>query len=101
MVFDDITANGQSAVFRKDPTGVRFFFVRKGTEFKAGDIGFRSDQPVSIHLKNARGALCSGGAEISFHHPGLAAAVVGGKVADDPQRVKLPAGSHSLELKMK
>jgi len=83
---DGLVVRARSAVFRKADSGPIFYFVRKGTRFQAGGVGFESDKPVTIHVRGKVGRVVSPGATVTIRRRGETATL------------KLDEGTHELRL---
>lgn len=63
---------GRAACYRLQGERLRFFFVRRGVAFRAGDVGFTADKPVSLHLRGGTGrAWADEATKMRLYHPGI------------------------------
>ncbi|MFT4568401.1 MAG: hypothetical protein ACI9FN_003370 [Saprospiraceae bacterium] len=49
----------------------QYYFVRHGTDFSIGSIGFESDSPISIYVKGQKGVIVSEGTKIKLKGNGI------------------------------
>lgn len=71
IVSNEITFNADLVVVRKSQSSIPFYFVRNGTKLSVQNIGFESDNPVTIYCKNKSGTIITEGAKIKLAGTGI------------------------------
>lgn len=101
----NIIWQAKALVARHIDDALAFYFVRHGTQCLHQSVGFTSDQPISLHMRQTRGQITTAKpATITFHHPGLTAVQLDGQPIDAIERgdgwikVAIPAGRHNIAL---
>jgi hypothetical protein len=69
-----------------------FYLVRNGKSFSTGNVGFESDNPVTMYAMGNEGAIISDGARVKLTGPGIAS------VQFDPAVQILSTGSNFIEI---
>lgn len=83
---------------RENTTENLFYFVKDGTSFKSGKVGFEADSPVSIVARKNKGEIISEGATVKLFGDGIeninfSPAVESVSSGNGFVEVKLPAGN--------
>ena len=71
MVSNEITFNAELCLVRKTQNSTQFYFVRNGTKFSAGSLGFESDNKVTMYWRENKGTIISKGAKIKLVGAGI------------------------------
>ena len=80
-----------------------FYFARQSTQFQDGNIGFASDEPVTLFMRGKTGHVVSPGTSITFNHPDVTHVQIDGETfvsesTSDGIRVMVPQGTCKIEL---
>lgn len=86
------TAEAQSVYFRELNGPLVSYFVRKGTHFQRGGIGFDADVPLSLYARGNTGVVISPGATLTLRGPGVSAIVF------EPSATVVNAGADSIQV---
>jgi len=85
---------GEFCLARKVGSSNSFYFVRNGIHFSSGNLGFESDNPISIYAKDTEGAIISLGAKVKLAGIGM------GSVQFDTSVEILSSGSDFIEVQL-
>lgn len=80
-----------------------FYFARQSTQFQDGDIGFTSDEPITLFMRGKTGHVVSPGTDITFNHPNVTSVQIDGETfvsesTSNGIRVTVPQGTCKIEL---
>ena len=71
FVSNEITCNAEFSLVRKTQSSVPFYLVRNGTKLSVQNLGFESDNPVTIFCRDNAGTIISNGAKIKLVGVGI------------------------------
>ncbi|MFY0654833.1 MAG: hypothetical protein JXQ96_22565 [Cyclobacteriaceae bacterium] len=67
----NITFKGKAVISRSTGDANSFYFIRHGSQFDQGGIGFESDVDISIYTKGNQGVISSSGTTIKLKRAGI------------------------------
>jgi hypothetical protein len=91
---DGISFNGKSMVSRTSNSNNKFYFIRQGSKYDQGGIGFESDAPITIYAKEKEGVIVSDGAKVKLNGPGMNA------IKFNPSVTIIDSGDTFIEVQM-
>ncbi len=99
FTIDSVSFQAKSMLYRESNDGNAFFFARKGIHFFHGDVGFDSENPVSIYFRGSTGAVITDGTVLTLRGPiftdlNLNSDAVILERADDFITIQLPKGTY-------
>ncbi|MFT5370204.1 MAG: hypothetical protein ACI8V2_005186 [Candidatus Latescibacterota bacterium] len=80
-----------------------FYFAKQKTHYQDGDIGFTTNEPITLFMRGKTGHIVSPGTEVIFHHPNVSRIKIDGETfVSEPTsngiRVTVPQGTCKIEL---
>jgi hypothetical protein len=94
-VSGDINYQAEFCLSRKAGQATSFYLVRKGTYFSANNVGFESDNPVTIYAMGNEGVIISeGSGKVKLSGPGIES------VQFDPAVQILSTGNNYIEVQL-
>ncbi|MFU8802751.1 MAG: heparinase II/III family protein [Bradymonadaceae bacterium] len=100
--YDGLVFEGRALLARSVQAQNALYFVRQGRLFEHGSMGFTSDEPITISVRENEGRIISPGTDVTFFHPGIEGLFIGGTTAPvlesgpDRVRVHVPEGTHEI-----
>ena len=99
MSGNEIQSSGMSlsadfCFVRKTGKEMPLYFVKNGTSFSAGSLGFNSDQKITVYAKGNEGAISSRGAKIKLSGAGM------GSIGFSPVAEVLSSGQDFIEVQL-
>lgn len=94
QIYDDINFKATAMLARSKASINSFYFVRKGTEFTQGNVGFSADSAVSIYFSGREGVIVSNGTKIKLKGPQIQHSIF------DPPAELLNSGDGFLEVQL-
>jgi len=91
---NDITFNADFCLVRKTQNDIPFYFARNGFKLVAGNVGFESDEPVTIYNRGTTGAVISQGAKVKLMGAGI------GEIQFEPAVNILNSGTDFIEVQL-
>lgn len=92
--YDNITFRGKAMIARSTNSTPVFYFMRHGTFFDHGGIGFSADAPVCLYIKDKQGVIVSNGAVVTFKGPGM------DQISFNPGATVIDFGENFIKIKL-
>lgn len=91
---NEITVNAEFCLVRKTQDKISFYLVRNGLKLVVGEVGFESDNRITIYMKGNSGTIISEGAKIIITGSGM------GSVQFDSGATVLSTGANFIEIQL-
>lgn len=91
---NEINLQAEFCLTRKSANTTLFYLIRNGTSFLSRNVGFESENPVTIYARGTKGTIISGGTKVKLFGPGMAS------VHFEPVVTIIESGSDYIEVQL-
>ena len=94
LTHGSLAFKGVGTIARNENSNNKFYFVKQGTKFEQGSVGFVSDEPISIYARERVGVIHSDGATVMLKGQGME------NISFNPPVTVISSGTDFIEIQV-